>query len=74
MEFLRKSYLFSLNERKRKADLNIPVRCLFPSSSRKRYARCRNNVNFDNLEDMEPTFNCINNYITDDIKSESYHI
>ena len=31
------------------------------------------NVNFENLKDMESIFNCILNYITDDIKNTYTH-
>ena len=31
------------------------------------------NVNFDNLKDMEYIFNCILDYVTDDIKKAFYY-
>ena len=51
-----------------KDDQNLPARYTYPPipMSRQRSARCRNNVHFDNLQDMESIFNCIHNYITDD--------
>ena len=40
-----------------------------------RSGRSKNNVNFDNLNDIQSIFNCIHNYdITDDIKNVFYHI
>lgn len=59
-----------------KADPNLPAGYSFPSitKARQRSARCRRNVNFDNLKDMKSIFNCICNYITDDIKNIFYII
>ena len=76
IETLRTSYPYGLNESKRETDPNLPVACSFPPIPRsgQRSVRCRNNVNFDNLKDMESTFNCIHNYITDDIKNSLCHI
>ena len=67
--------ILSLNERKRKTDPNLSVGCSFPPilRSRKTSSRCRNNVNFHKLKDMGSKFNCIHNYITDEIKSAFYH-
>ena len=66
--FIRKSTnILSLwSKRKRKADPSLPVGCLFPSipKSTKRFARCRNDVSFENLKYMESIFNCIHNYMT----------
>ena len=76
IETLQISYPYSLNERKRNSDPNVPVGYSFPPipRSRQRSARCRNNVNFDNLKDMESIFNCIHNYTSDYIKNAFYHI
>lgn len=76
MKTLRISYPYGLNERKRKADQNLPGGCLFPSVpiSRQRSARYRNNINFDKLKEPDPIFESIHNYITDDIKITSSHI
>ena len=70
IETLRTSYPFGQNERKKKPDPNLPVECSFPPipRSRQRSSRCRNNLNFDN-PNMESIFNCIPNYIADDIKN-----
>ena len=70
IETLQTSYHYDLSEMKRKSDPNLPARCLlFPiPMSRQRSTRCRNNVNFDCPQDMDSIFNCIHNYITDDIK------
>ena len=64
-------YSYGLNKTKRKDDPNLPVGCLFPyiPRSRQRSSRCRNNVNFNNLKDMETIFDCVHNYITNDIKN-----
>lgn len=59
IENLRTSYQYGLNKRrKRKVDLNLPVGPSFLPipRSRERSARCRNNVNFDNIKDMESIF------------------
>ena len=55
------------NAGKRKAEPRFPARCLFSliPSTRQRYAGCKNNVNLE----QESIFNCIHNYITDDIKN-----
>ena len=76
METRQKSYSYGLNERKWKADPNLPVGCSFPSflRSKQRRARYRHKDNFDNLKDMESIFNYIHNYITDGIENAFYHI
>ena len=72
-ESLRTSYPYDLNERKREVDPNLSAGCSFPPilRSRQRSSRWRENVNFDNLKDMESIFNCIHNYITNDLKMHS---
>ena len=72
-ESLRTSYPYDLNERKREVDPNLSAGCSFPPilRSRQRSSRWRKNVNFDNLKDMESIFNCIHNYITNDLKMHS---
>ena len=59
-----------------KENLNLSIGYSFPPIPRaiQRSARCRNNVNFDNVKDMKSIFNCIHNYITDDIKNIFYNI
>ena len=75
-ETFRRSYPYVVNERKRKADPNLPVECSFSPIPRsvQRSAICRNNANFDNFYYMDSLFNHIHNYITDDIKGVFYHI
>ena len=76
IETLRTSYCYDLNQRKGKAESNLPGGCSFPliPRSKQRSKRCRNNVNFWNFKSMESTFNCIHNCKTDDIKNPFYHI
>ena len=75
-ETLRTSYLYGLNERKRIADPNFPVQCSFSPipRTRQRSARCRNNVNYDNLKNMGSIFKCIYNYIADGIENAFYNM
>ena len=67
-----------INERKIKKEKLIRTYQLdfhFPLfQGEDRSGRFKNNVNFDNLNDIQSIFNCIHNYITDDIKNVFYHI
>ena len=67
IETLRTSYIYSLNKRKRKTELNLPAGFSFPKK-RERSTGCRNNVNFDNPKDIESIFSRICSYITDYFK------
>ena len=73
VEALQTSYHYGLDLKKGKLTPNLTVEYSFPSipSSRQRSARSKSNANFDILKDMESIFNCIHNYITDNLKVHS---